>query len=501
MPNPSFMPTDSATGAATHTVDPQRKWWILVVVSAASFLGSVDGSVVNLTLPTLMKELNADFPTTQWVILAYLLGLTVLMPGMGRLADMTEKRRIFAGGLIVFLGSSILCAAAPNIYWLIAFRFVQSIGAAMMLPLSIAIITATWPARERGMAIGIASGVISFGIVFGPAVGGFLLEWGGWRWIFFVNIPIGLLTLLLIRRYVPRLHAQQQTGETFDWLGGLLLGSGLLAFSLALTTGQNRGFLIPGVIALFAATGLSIVLFIRRENRVDHPMVDLKLFRSTQFSLNLFVSWLVFVAISGIVFLLPFYLELVVGLTLRNVGLMMAAVPMVMGVLQPFSGALSDRLDTRPVIMAGLTVMALGYLAMATLSTTGTMAGFAWRLLPVAVGIALFHSPNNSAIMGAAEAQRLGVASGLLSMTRTLAQMTGIALLGAFFNGRLRHYYQGPVNLRQAPVETIVWALRDQFLLVAALMVAGMAVSAILWRREQTRARSSITRAATTSAD
>ena len=480
----------------THTKAATSKWWILAAVSLTLFLGSVDGSIVNVALPTLMARLQTDLPTVQWVILAYLLGLTVLMVSAGRLADITGKRLILVSGLVLFLLGSVLCSLAPGIYWLIGFRFLQSIGAAMMLAVGVAIVTETWPGTERGKAIGITSGVISMGIVVGPAIGGVLLQWFSWHWIFLVNVPLGLLALTLIARYVPPLRSRRRH-ERFDMLGGVILGAGLLALTLALTLGQNLGFSTPVVPVLFGLAALAVPLFIRTERRVAFPTVDLSLFRSVQFSLNLATGWIAFAAIAGIVFLLPFYLELVLGFALLGVGLMMAAVPIAMGVLQPFTGTLSDRVGTRAVSLAGLVVIACGYLAMATLRVDGTPWGFVLRLLPVAVGMAIFHSPNNSAVMGAAPDDRLGVASGILSMTRTLGQVAGIAVLGAFFNMRLMHHAGAQVNIRAADPAVIVAALHDQFLLVAALVGVGIGLSVWAWRQEARRAQTTETRGQT----
>lgn len=465
---------------------PTNKWWILAAVSLTLFLGSVDGSIVNVALPTLMARLNTDLPTVQWVILAYLLGLTVLMVSAGRLADITGKRVIFVSGLVLFLLGSALCGLAPGVYWLIGFRFLESIGAAMMLALGVAIVTETWPAAERGKAIGITSGVISMGIVIGPAIGGVLLQWFDWRWIFYVNVPIGLFALVLVLRFVPPLRSRRRH-ERFDLPGALILGVGLLALTLGLTLGQTMGFGRPAVLVLFGVFVLCVPLFIRTERYAAFPMVDLSLFRSIQFSLNLVTGWIAFAAIAGIVFLLPFYLELVLGFQLLGVGLMMAAVPIAMGVLQPFTGTISDRIGTRLVSLLGLIVIASGYLAMATLRADGTPMGFVVRLLPVAVGMAIFHSPNNSAVMGAAPAERLGVASGILSMTRTLGQVTGIAVLGAFFNLRLMHYAGARLNIRTASPDVIVGALQDQFLLAAAIVGVGIGLSIWAWRHEARR--------------
>ena len=463
-----------------------HKWWILVAVGLCLFLGSVDGSIVNVALPTLMNDFDASFPTIQWVVLAYLLGLTVLVVSMGRLADMVGKKRIFATGLVLFLLGSALCGLAQSVYWLIGFRFLQSIGAAMMLALGVAIMTETWPPQERGQAIGFSAGFISLGIVIGPAIGGMMLQYLSWHWIFYVNIPIGAAALLMVAFFVPSLKPSHR-GETFDIGGAVSLGVALLCFTLGITVGQDVGFFAPATLGLFGGAGAALVLFVWIERHARFPMLDLTLFRNPQFSLNLFTGALTFVAISGVVLLLPFYLELVLGMPLRNVGLLMAVVPLVMAFLQPASGILSDRLGTRRVSIVGLGFVMLGYMLMSTLRVDGTPLGYVLRMLPVAIGMATFNSPNNSAIMGSVPRQRLGVASGTLSMVRTLGQLIGIAVLGAVFNSRLAYYSGGPVNLTEAAPTAIVAALHDQFLLVAALIGVGLVTSILTWRWEVRR--------------
>lgn len=457
----------------------RHKWWILAAISISLFLGSIDGSIVNVALPTLITELNTDFPTIQWVVLSFLLGLTVLMMSVGRLADMIGKKRIFVTGLIIFVVSSGLCGLSPSVHWLIFFRFIQSIGAAMMVALGVAIVTETWPDSERGKAIGTTGGIISLGIVAGPALGGFILQTLSWRWIFFVNLPTGIVALVLVLIFLPPLKPQEKH-ETFDIVGALIVGVGLLCFALALTIGQNLGFTAPLIWVLLVLALLALPLFIWVERRVKYPMIDLSLFQLPSFSLNLLTGLLTFVAIAGVVLLLPFYLELVMGLSQQNVGLLMAVVPLVLGVVAPVAGSVSDRLGTRPVTVAGLVLILFGYLVMTTLQVDTRPLAFVLLLLPVGLGMATFQSPNNSAIMGAAPRRRLGVASGILSTTRTMGQTIGIALLGAFFAVRLQVYAGAGQDINSADPAAIVQAMRDQLLLVALLIATGLALA--LWR-------------------
>ena len=469
------------------SVDYSKKWWVLVAVGLALFLGSLDGSIVNVAVTPLMQSLRADFPTVQWVILSYLLTLTLLLVGMGRLADMLGKKRIFVTGIVVFLLGSALCGLAPNVYWLIGFRIVQAFGAAMVIALGTAILTEAWPPHQRGQVLGLAAGFISMGIVLGPVAAGLILSSLSWRWIFYVNIPVGLVSLALAMFFLAPLPPQSHD-ERFDLLGALMMGVSLLAFALAMTVGQNLGFTDPLILGLIVFSVVMAVLFIAVEQRVQFPIIDLALFRSLPFSLNLFTATLAFIAISGIVLLLPIYLNLVLGLAMTRIGLLMAAVPLIMVLVQPLSGTLSDRFGTRRVSLIGLCFILAGYLAMATLQTDTSQVGFVLRMLPVAIGMATFNSPNNSAIMGAVPRARLGVASGILSMMRTLGQVTGVAALGAFFASRVSHYGGGS-ELSAAPPQSIVAALHDQFLLVAGLILVGIILS--LWARRREKQRGS----------
>ena len=425
----------------------RNKWWILAAVSLALFMGTVDGTIVNVALPTLVKDFNTDFPTIQWVVLAFLLGLSVLMLSVGRLADMAGKKRIFSIGLVIFVAGSILCGLSPTVYALIAARLVQSIGAAMTVALGVAIVTETWPPEERGKAIGFSSGVISLGIVIGPTLGGLIISLLSWHWIFFVNVPLGVLALFLVWRYIPALQPKAQH-ERFDFAGAAVLGLGLLAFLLALTAGQRAGFTAFPIVALFVLAAAFLVAFIAIERRVRFPMIDLRLFRNIQFSLNLVTGFLTFVAIAAVTFLMPFYLELVMMQPVAKVGLLIAVVPLVLAVLGPLSGSLSDRFGTRPVSVVGLVLLVIGYLTASTVTATIAIPlGYILRMLPIGLGMGVFQSPNNSAIMGAAPRTRLGIASSMLSLTRTLGQTAGIAVMGAFFASRLNHYAGQPVDI------------------------------------------------------
>jgi len=457
-----------------HQIDYSRKWYVMAAVVMSTFLATIDSSIVNVALPTLVRDLDADFATVQWVVLAYLLTLATLLLSMGRLGDMVGKKPIYTAGFVVFTTGSVLCGLAPTVYWLIGFRVLQAIGAAMAFALGMAIVTEAFPPNERGKALGINGTVVSVGVMVGPTLGGLLIDALSWHWIFFVNLPVGIVGTLMALRFVPAFKPAGR--QRFDYVGAASLFISLMALLLALTLGQRLGFGDPRIVLLFMGWAIFLAVFIVIEWRSDQPMIDLRLFQNSLFSINLITGLMTFVAMGGTIFLMPFYLENVLGYGTRQVGLLMAVVPIALGVVAPVSGALSDRFGTRPITVVGLMALLVGYYVMRTLDTQTTMLGYVLHFLPVGVGMGVFQSPNNSAIMGAAPHGRLGVASGLLSITRTLGQITGVAVLGALWAGRVV-YYTGTVlagGATTASAAAQVAGLHDTFLTNMVLMALAL---------------------------
>lgn len=458
-------------------VDYSRKWLVMTAVAAGTLLTTIDSNIVNVAMPTLVRELQTNFAAVQWVVLSYLLVLATLMLSLGRLGDMIGKKPIYVAGFIIFTAGSALCALAPDIYWLIAFRVVQAVGGAMLLALSMAIVTEAFPAQERGRALGLIGTFVSVGIVAGPTLGGLLLSVTTWHWIFLVNLPIGIVGTALAIRYIPAPLSRES--QQFDYGGAGALLVSLLGLLLALTVGQQRGFGDTAVLILFATFFFFLTLFIVIENRAAQPMIDLRLFRNKLFSVSLITGFATFVAIAGTTILTPFYLENILGFSTSYIGLLMAVVPLFLGVVAPLSGTLSDRFGTRPITVTGLIVLVLGYWAMSTLDQQTNGLGFVLRMLPVGVGMGMFQSPNNSAIMGSVPRQRLGIASGLLAISRTLGQTAGVALLGALWAGRTM-VYEGVVlagGVTEATAVSQISGLHDTFLCIVFLMLAALGLA------------------------
>lgn len=461
----------------------------MATVATGVILATIDGSIVNVALPTLVEFFDTSFATIQWVALGYLLTLATLTLLVGRIGDIVGKRKIYNAGFISFTAASVLCAFAPTVGFLIGFRVLQALGATMVLALGVSILTESFPPTERGKALGYIGTAVSVGIVSGPVFGGILIEAFDWRSIFLVNLPVGIVGTVLAFRYVP--DVPPVPGQTMDFLGAGLLSSGLLSLSLALTLGQERGFGDASILALFAAFVTLGVVFVRVELASESPMIQLRLFQNPLLSVSVVSGFLVFAALSATFFLLPFYLEGVLGFEIGQVGLLLGAGPLVLGVVAPISGTLSDRWGVRSLTLAGLFILTGVYLAIQLLSTETTWWEYVLIAVPLGAGVGVFQSPNNSAIMGSIPREYSGVAGGLLNLTRLLGQITGIAVLGSVWAGRVLAVSPEPVpgnNASAAAGTAQVEGLHFTFAIAATLIGSAALIGLWALRRERSAA-------------
>lgn len=456
--------------------DPVRRRWILITVALGAFAATVSFTSINVALPSLVATFDTSFAAVQWVLLAYLLSTAALLPIVGRLADMLGKRAIFLAGLAVFTAGSIATGLAPSLGWLIAFRLLHGFGAAVLTGVGLAIVTDAFPPDERGRALGINGAVLSTGIVLGPTLGGLLVEIG-WRWVFLSNVPFGILGALLAWRFVPRYAPGPR--QRFDLPGAVLLTTLLSIGSLATTLGAERGFADPWIVAAFVVTVALLPLFLWRERRTPHPVLDLSLFRNPRLTIGLAVGLATFVSISGTIFVMPFYLEDVLGFAPREVGLLMSVVPILLVIIAPIAGTLADRYGERVITVFGLGFVFLGFSLVGTLGTETTPLGFIARFAFVGVGMATFQTPNNSAIMGAAPRGRSGVAGGLLGLTRSFGQTAGIAVLGSLWVARVaqRVAESGGPDSGTVMAAAQVGGLHDMMRLIQLLILAALALA------------------------
>ncbi len=466
---------------------PNYKWFAMLGVGLGVFMATLNSSIVNISLPTLQAVFHTNFATIQWVALSYALVLTSLMLTVARLGDMIDKKRIYIVGLVLFTIFSLACSLSPNVYWLIAFRALQGLGATMMQALGTAIITEVFPSSMRGRALGMIGGIVSMGIAIGPPLGGILIGSFGWPSVFLVNVPIGVFTLFIVRSFVPHSRVAQEE-QRFDRAGAVILLITLIAYALGMTIGQGSGFGTPLVLGLLAFSALGVGLLLYVENRIRQPMIDLSLFRNVLFGINLLMGFLVFFVLAAN-FILPYFLELVRGYSAEQVGLLIMAQPVMMGLVAPAAGSLSDRFGSRIISLIGLIILVGGSWLMSTLPIDVTPLGFILRMAPLGVGFGMFQSPNNSAIMGAVPSNRLGIASGLLSLSRTLGNVSGLPLMGAIYTYLVLSIGNLPsgTDITTAPSMPLVAGVDGTYRIAAYILTVAtvLAAAAFLIDRNQ----------------
>ncbi len=411
------------------------KWRTLIAVCLGLGMLMIDTFVVNVALPTIGRQLNAGLSTAEWTISGYVLVLGVLPIAMGRLGDILGRRKVFLAGLVIFIVASLLCGAAQHINQLILFRVLQGVGAAIMMPGTLAIVTQAFPPHERGLAIGIWGGVSGLGLVAGPILGGLLVHGDSWRWIFYVNLPIGLVALAMAVRYVPE-SRDEQTPRVIDWLGLAVLTTALVLTMFGFTRANDAGWTSPGILACFLGGALLLLAFVIVERRVRVPLIDPALFRSGAFVMACLSAFLFSAAVFGSQPYVSLFMQNYWGFSPLEGGLAFLPATALVAAVMPLSGIMGQRFGTRLrlIVIAGSLAVVASALYQLRLDTASTYAA---GLLPAfmirGIGIGLVMSATSLAVMSAVPLGRSGVASGTLTMARNIGTAVGVAVMGAVF--------------------------------------------------------------------
>ena len=451
----------------------EYKWKAMFTVWIGIFMATLDGSIVNVALPTLTEYFKTGITTIEWVVMAYLLTITSLLLSLGRISDMVGRKTIFSGGLAIFTIGSGLCAVSASEGQLIMFRVVQGIGAAMLMATGIAIITHAFPPRERGKAMGLIGTVVAIGSMTGPVVGGFLIENVGWQSIFYINIPVGILGTAIALTVLRK--DETVLGQTFDIPGAFSLFISLISLLLALSEGQELGWRSSYITLLFISSIVFFILFIKIENKVKQPVMELRHFRNLPFASANISALISFIAMFSVVLLMPFFLEKELGYSPQEVGIIFIAVPLVMSVVSPVSGWLSDRAGSYILSSIGVGIASIAIFSLGFLSPDSRFADVALRLSLLGLGMGLFQAPNNSIIMGSLPKEQLGIAAGTLGTMRNMGMVIGVAVSGAVFSNR--YVYYGNVESSFLP------AFRDTYIVSA--IICGIAVLISLVRSKR----------------
>ncbi len=444
----------------------------LAALSLSMLLSSLGMSIANVGLPTLAHAFTAPFQQVQWVILAYLLAITTLIVSVGRLGDITGRRRLLLAGIFLFTVASVLCGLAPTLGLLIAARTAQGLGAAVMMALTMAFVGETVPKARTGSAMGLLGTMSAIGTALGPSLGGVLIAALGWPAIFLVNVPLGILTFLLARRHLPADRREPMAARTrFDHPGTLLLALTLAAYALAMTMG--RGHFGSLNIALLLAAACGAGLFVRTEARAASPLIRLATFGDPALNTSLATSALVSTVMMATLVVGPFYLSRALGLDAAMVGLVLSVGPVVAALTGVPAGRLADRLGAPRVTIIGLIGIAAGCCLLSLLPSTPGIFGYVAPIVVMTAGYGLFQTANNTAVMAGIRPDQRGVISGMLNLARNLGLITGASVMGAVFA-----FASATNDITTAHPEAVATGLRTTFAIALILILAALAIAA-----------------------
>lgn len=434
-------------------------------------LSSLGISIANVALPTLTQAFDASFQEVQWIVLAYLLAITTLIVSVGRLGDITGRRRLLLAGLFLFTVASVLCGVAPTLWLLIAARAAQGLAAAIMMTLTMAFVGETVPKARTGSAMGLLGTMSAIGTALGPSLGGLLIAGAGWRAIFLVNVPLGLLAFCLAYRYLPADRREPKTGRAgFDVVGTLLLALTLGAYALAMTIG--RGSFGQLNLALFVAAVFAAGLFVLVEARVASPLIRLAAFGNTTLSASLATSALVATVMMATLVVGPFYLSRALGLDAAVVGIVMSVGPLVAALTGVPAGRIADRFGAGRMTVIGLIAIAAGCFILSVMPAISGIPGYIAPIAVITSGYALFQTANNTAVMSDIRPDQRGVISGLLNLSRNLGLITGASVMGAVFA-----FASEAIDIATARPDAVATGMRITFAVAAILIVVALAVA------------------------
>ena len=448
--------------------------WALASLSLSMLLPSLGTSIANVGLSTLAQAFDASFQDVQWIALAYLLAITTLIVSVGRLGDMTGRRRLLLAGILLFTLASILCGLAPTLWLLIGARALQGLGAAIMMALTMAFVGETVPKARTGSAMGLLGTMSAIGTALGPSLGGVLIAGLGWPAIFLINVPLGLLTFVLAYRHLPAdIRGKKAERAGFDMAGTLLLALTLSAYALAMTIGHGRFGLVN--MALLSAAVVGTGLFAFTEARTASPLIRLAVFRNPVLSASLVMNVLVSTVMMATLVVAPFYLSHALGLNEALVGFVMSIGPVISILSGVPAGRLVDRLDAAFVVIAGLIAIAVGSVALAVLPG---IAGYIAAIAILTPGYQLFQAANNTTVIADVRSDQRGVISGMLNLSRNLGLITGASVMGAVFA-----LATGTPDITAAHPEAVAAGMRITFAVAAALVVIALAIAAATRRQ------------------
>lgn len=425
--NRSFQGSNLRTTSYQEDPDIQRKrWLILIVLNLFTFMSTLDGSIVNIALPVISKELELSVAQAEWVVTAYLMMICAAILFFGKLGDIVGKIQVFKWGMVIFTVGSLLCGFSSSLPLLVGSRLLQALGASMTMANSQGIVTDIFPAGERGKALGLIGTFVSLGSIAGPSLGGVIVSALGWEYIFWVNLPVGLIAIAIGWKLLPADRTKLKV--KIDKAGSLLFPLFILALFAGLLLGQQIGYQDVRIIGALVLAAVVFIVFLWIEKRSEAPMLQLTLFRNPLFSLSILTGFLVFVANFCFNIMAPFYTQSILNLSPSHAGFLMMLFPIVMVIVAPLSGALSDKIGSELLTFAGLIVMVIAQIGLARLHGSSPIALVGVWIAMLGLGSGLFQSPNNSLVMSKIPKTQLGIAGSINSLVRNIGMVVGITV-------------------------------------------------------------------------
>ena len=410
-----------------NTIKQRNMWLILIATCLFTFMSTLDGSIVNIAMPTISKSLSIDMSDAEWIVSLYMITICCLLIFWGKISDTVGKVKIFKIGTFIFILGSLFCGISSTLEMLLLSRIIQAIGASMTMATNYGIITENFPPEMRGKSLGVLGSFVSLGSIAGPGIGGIILQKFTWNYIFLINIPIGLFAIILGYFVFPK-SKRKNIPLNIDFLGFILFDVSIISLFLGIFIGQVTGFKTSLVIRLFILSIISITAFIFRERKAKNPLIDLTIFNNKNFSLGLICAMLIFSSNLFMNTLIPFYLQNTLKLSTFLSGIILMCVPIAMVIVAPISGSLSDKIGSEGLTFVGLLVVCISQILLVFISLNTNVTFLIFLTLLTGTGVALFQSPNNSIIMSSVESNHLGIAGSINSLARNWGMVTGLSL-------------------------------------------------------------------------
>jgi EmrB/QacA subfamily drug resistance transporter len=445
----------SSTSAAP--TKSRRKWLVLAVISFALFMILLDVTIVNIAIPHIMKSLSASLSSVEWVLNVYTLVFAVLLLTMGKLGDLFGRKRLFMIGLAVFTLASLGCSLSPNLAVLILARGIQAIGSAAMMPATLSILNVEFNKGQRGLALGVWGAISGAAVALGPIIGGSLVDAFSWQYVFVINIPIGMFAFIAAMLII-RESRDPNTDRHIDIPGVVLISAALFCLTFALVQGQSYGWTSAAILSLFAGALVGLVAFVILELKTARPLAQLRLFKNRTYAAGNFIGVVINFGLIGVIFLVVLYLQIVLGLKALQSGLWLLPLPLMIMLVAPFAGRLTDRIGGRWILMVGTLISALGIFLLSQLSNVNNWTDLLPALLVCGAGLGLVMAPVTTVVMASTPVQQSGMGAGILSTARQIGSVLGISLLGAILQNQLVSNMTSAI----AKIPQIPAAIRDQ---------------------------------------